>query len=227
VTADPADTVCRMRPGSRWTKCRCPECLPSQLRAEKQQRHGYLARVPPETAWTAFTAMIDAGWSTAAIGSACDLNPSTMQRAKHTYLSGGQVRFGPVASERLTNPGTPTVGYVPARVAARQLRALACHGWSLETVADVSGVSVTTLRNVQAGRTVRARADAVTAVDGTYAKLAGRTGTSAASAARARVEGWAPSYAWTDITDLVEHPKGFPRAERPARTRLRKRRRSR
>lgn len=209
MTATTGETPCRMRSSSRWTKCRCPQCRPSQLRVEKQVRHGYLTRIPPETGWAAFVAMVDAGWPPTAIASACGLRVRQMQEAYARYRAGRPVRFGAVTCERLCDPGAPLAGVVPARVAIRQARALARIGWTTSMIAARAGVAATTVRDIQAGRRVMARGDVVAAIDGVYAALSGIVGPSHVAASRAHREGWPPPYAWVDITDLGETPAGF------------------
>lgn len=215
MTAQPAEE-CRRRPNSRWTKCRCPDCAHDQYRLDKQRRtQGGVWRIPPEDGWAAFCALLDAGWSTAAIGSACGIDPKLLDDAARKRDTGGWRRFGHNICLALLNPGTPTAGHVPALGSMRRLRALARVGWTTKAVAEAAGVSATALRDVRAGRQAQVQAVNAEAVTGAYERLSGRCGPSSRAVFRADREGWPQPYRWDglDMDDPAVTPLGYGRCD--------------
>ena len=216
MTAEPVEQRCIRRATSRWSICRCPTCAVAHRRIVKAVNNGYAPRIPWQQGWDAFTGMLDAGWSPAAIASACNLDIDRMHSASTRYRQNKPIRFGHVTCERLLNPGTPTVGYIPTKVACRMTRALARYGWSTQTIAETAGVGIGTVSRIQSGRQKTALADVVNAITGTYVRLSGTVGKCSRAAVRARDEGWAAPYQWVDITDLGERPSGFPWVDAPS-----------
>ena len=214
MTAQPVE-VCRRRPNSRWTRCRCGPCRHDMYRLNKVVRGGGVPRVSREEAWAAFCGLLDKGWTPRAIADACDLPETMLDSASQRRLRGGVYRFGAHAAARLMTPGTPTVGRVGALGSMRRLRALARIGWSTQTIADRSGVSPTVIRDVQAKRREVIAAVNAEAIAGLFEAVRDRCGTSTVAVVTADREGWPQPYRWDglDMDDPAVTPVGYGRCD--------------
>ncbi len=205
---------CVRRSTTTWSRhCQCPDCRASLRRMSKRARNGAYKRIPAEQGWDTFTALLEAGWSPAAVASAANLNASRMHGAAAVWRAGGRMAFGAVTCERLASLGTPERGFVPVLVPCRQVRALARVGWSLASVADVAGVAQSTVSRVRAHGMECVLAPVAAGIDWAFTELGGRVGSSTRSVVEASRLGWAPPYVWGDIRDPACVAPGFPRAD--------------
>ena len=148
-------TDCIRQPASTWTTCRCEACGPAMLRMAKLARHGYYRRVSSDEAWDVVDRLRAAGWSSTAIGSATGIPAATVRSG---LKRGRGYRWGAHHAAAIVHYGTPTAGQVGTIPFTRRLQALAAIGWTLQDLADHSGVGVTTLAAVRGGTTQIGRA---------------------------------------------------------------------
>lgn len=173
-------------------------------RMAKLARHGYYRRVSPADAWAVLDRLRAAGWSCTAIASATGIPTSTISKA----LKRGQAwQWGAHHAAAIVNHGDPTEGQIGTTGSTRRLRALAALGWTLDALADHTGVGFTTLAAVRAGTTTRLGVALAATIDRAYAELSMIPGGSAPARAYAAGQGWVPPLAWDDIDDPGERPK--------------------
>lgn len=103
--------------------------------------------------------------------------------------------------------GTQPPGYMNAAGTRRRLQALACEGWSIERIAELTGLADRTLR---AAINTNARVHTTTAryVAHIYDRFAGHDGGSRSAAQWALRRGWLDSYHWPD--DRIDNPQAKP-----------------
>jgi len=158
-----------------------------------------------------------AGYSPTWIADACGLRPRSIITAL-TERNGGHVRrMGAVTTARVlaADIETGTAGRGPALAARRQLQALACHGYAASRLQGASGISFVTLAAIRRGATQTITAAHHHAIAGMYGELCGTFGDSTEARRRALALGWAPPFAWDDITD----PNALPDLGEPTRRR--------
>lgn len=100
---------------------------------------------------------------------------------------------------------------VPALGVARRLQALACLGWSCKELSDRTGIDLMHVNQMR--RLVRPTVllSTHTRVDEVYRDLSERRNPARSaghSIKHAERCGWAPPYAWDDIDNPAERPKG-------------------
>jgi transcriptional regulator with XRE-family HTH domain/lambda repressor-like predicted transcriptional regulator len=130
-----------------------------------------------------------------------------------------RVKTATAAKIRAVTPGSvPATGWVDATGATRRLQALAYAGWALKPVAVDAGVDEGWLRAIRAGRTSgRVQAAVARKIAGAFSRLLPLAPprdtryqrvavTRAVNLAAA--EGWVSGWAWDDIDDPAEKPKG-------------------
>ncbi|WP_300680709.1 hypothetical protein [Nocardioides sp.] len=149
--------------------------------------------------------MIEAGWTSRAIGSATGLPPGRFGYILAQYRKGRRVSLGPVVSAQILNARRPTDGLIGAEPSRRRLRALAVIGWGLDELANETGIAFSTIAMIR-NSNERVLAKTALAVADAYTRLYRYPGPSAAAAAEARAKGWPGPLAWNDIDDLAEQP---------------------
>ncbi len=142
--------------------------------------------------------------------------------------STGRVKIATAAKIRAVTPDSaPTIGWVDATGSMRRLQALAYVGWPLKLIASEAGTDLGWLREIRAGRASgRVQHTIARKVTGAYDRLLPlappqdtRYQRVAVTRARnlAAAEGWVSGWAWDDIDDPADTPRGAARRS-PART---------
>lgn len=195
------------RPTTRWASCECERCTRLRLRTQKLARLGMLPRPRSAEAWAEIDRCLAAGWSPAAIASASHLPVSTVDNAIRLREQTGRASTWSYGiAERLIGRGEPARGEVSAVPPQRRLRALAVTGWTLGTLADISGLGRRTLTQIRSGEVDRVKALTAQAIGELYDDISLVPGASAQAAAEARGKGWIGPLGWDDIEDLTEDP---------------------
>lgn len=130
-----------------------------------------------------------------------------------------RVKTATAAKIRAVTPGSaPATGWVDSTGATRRLQALAYAGWSLKLIAADASVDEGWLRKIRAGRTSgRVQAAVARKIAGTFSRLLPLAPPQDTRCQRAAVtravslaaaEGWVSGWAWDDIDDPAEKPKG-------------------
>lgn len=198
---------CIRRAHSRWTVCPCPPCRQDRRRIRKLARSGLITRVPSAAAWDVINDLRRRGWTGAAIASAARLPSRSIDSALHDQQQGRVRTFGPTTSARIVSHGPPTEGMVGAHGARRRLQGIAREGYSLQWVADTTGIGVSTLAAIRLTTTTVSVARHALIIDAT-AKAGARPGPHQQSAATAARRGWAPMLAWEGID--IDDPDARP-----------------
>lgn len=194
---------CKRRPRSYWTTCKCSQCSDERRRKRKIYDLAAPYRVPNETAWERLASKIDGGWTALALASATDLPEHYFSSLLADYRRGRRRHLGPILAQRIMNMGAPTAGSVGAEPARRRLRALARMGYSLDRLAEETGIGASTLGMVRINNErITARRDA--AIRATYEQLAHTPGPDRRAAETATRKGWPSPLAWDDIDTDAE-----------------------
>lgn len=210
MSAEAVEPVCIRTWYSTWTACKCPPCLTDRYRRRKLSDAGLTQRTPSADAWTAIDTMIEAGWTGAAIASACGLTDRCLQSVMKELRDGHRRRFGATIAAMIVNHGEPTRGYVGVVAARRKVRALAVMGHRQIDIAEAAGMRDrwTTIAAIQRGDTTRISPRTAAAVDRAWKTLTRTPGGSGKASARAATERWAGVGAWANIDDPHETPDG-------------------
>lgn len=197
---------CTRRPRSYWTTCACTDCTRERLRKHKLYNAGRPYRVPSDFAWKILAEKIDAGWTALALASATGLSDNLFGDHVTRYRRAGERRhLSPATAAAIVRMGRPTKGQVGAEPFRRRVHALAAIGWSLEALAQESGVGFSTLGMISS-RNERVSAKIANVIADTYDRLHMKPGPNSAVAKEARRKGWLPPLAWIDIDDPDERP---------------------
>jgi hypothetical protein len=130
-----------------------------------------------------------------------------------------RVKAATVMKIRAVTPAAaPATGWIDATGATRRLQALAYAGWPLKLIASDTGTDLGWLRQIRAGRTSgRVQSAIARKIAIAYDRLLpltppqdGRYQQVAVTRARnlAAAEGWVSGWAWDDIDDPAETPRG-------------------
>lgn len=195
-------TDCTRRPHSTWTSCRCDTCRPITARLDKLRRNGQYRRPSSAQATVRVIGWINAGYSLAWIASACKVPPGFVKAIEADFRKVGARKIGPRRAGMIlaADIDTATAGYAPADRTRDQLRALAVLGWSLQEIADQTGVPMMTLSVIRSGKIATTGPRNMRAVRDAYRVLARRPGPGVQTAKRARALGW-PSV--IDLEDVA------------------------
>jgi hypothetical protein len=108
----------------------------------------------------------------------------------------------------IVNHGDPTEGMVGADGTRRRLQGLAWQGYSLDMIADMSGIGFSTVAQIRGGRTARVSARFYTNIRDLCADIGMTIGTSTQARQCAERNRWAPLLAW-DV-DTIDDPEATP-----------------
>jgi hypothetical protein len=124
-------------------------------------------------------------------------------------------KLGPAARAAVLNAGPPTAGLIDVTICRRQLRALTVIAYSIEDLAEETGVDQSTLRTTRTDRLRRVRPSVAASVDAAYQRLYMKVGPSPNAARLAIERHWSAPAAWDNIRDRNEKPSN-PRVRREA-----------
>jgi transcriptional regulator with XRE-family HTH domain len=175
----------------------------------KLARNGRTPRRRSDEAWAEVDRLIDLGWTPRAIASAAGLSERTIRGAlDRRETQGNHTWTTSIAAALIRHEPWPTEGHVPALGSARRLRALTATGWTLDRLAAHSGVPMTTLSVIRAGRTRHIHADTRSRIADLYEALSMKPGKSDVARRIALTQRWAPPLAWDD--NAIDDPKAEP-----------------
>lgn len=201
--------TCIRRPHGTWTSCRCPDCHPIRLRMAKLARNGIRPPRRSDEAWAEVDRLTELGWTPRAIASASGLSERTIRGAMVRRDEGHLSTWTSSVSEAIIRHAPwPTVGHVSAIGSMRRLQGLTALGWTLDALAAESGLPITTLSVVRAGRTRQIHAGTRSAIDSLYERLSFTTGASDVARAIASKQRWAPPLAWDEAA--IDDPGAVP-----------------
>lgn len=109
--------------------------------------------------------------------------------------------------------GRLTPGMVPSTGARRRLRALSWLGWPQQLLADEMGVTASQFTRIVSGRRMILQVKTHRTVCRAFEERHLTWGPSKRAAALARRKNWAGPWAWDNIDNPQEHPKGVGGAQ--------------
>lgn len=198
-------TTCIRRSKSYWTTCPCDPCVIDRARARKRNYVGIPHRIPQDIAWAKLANHIDNGWTARALGSAINYDPTYFRDHVAARRAGREVHLGPAVASAIMRMGKPTEGQIGAEPTRRRLRALACMGYGLDTLAVETSTNASTLGMIRRGNE-RVGAAIALRVSDAYDRLHMIPGPCGQAREGARARGWAPPLAWNNIDDPDEDP---------------------
>lgn len=204
--------TCTKRAGSVWTMCRCDDCRTLSARNAKLFRSGRLpvadhrlAAVRRLQTWAS------RGYSATAIADMTGLADRTIQPLITGATSPSKM-LHQTARKILAAPDVPTGnGWLPSAGSVRRLRALTVMGWSMDHLADRSGIDTSTLATIRSGKHAQTRPKFAAAITAMYDELWNTPGPGRLAGTRARNRGWLPPMAWDDET--IDDPAADPYTE--------------
>lgn len=196
--------ACIRAPHAVWTTCTCSRCAVDRRRMAKLQRHGRYRRVPSSAAWDVLDRLRAAEWSCAAIATATGIPRATVTQALRKGRDGWS--WGPRHSHAIVTHGIPTHGQIGAHGTRRRLQALAAIGWTLQALADRSGIRFSTLASIRKGVTTRVGVPLAHTIAEMYEQLCMTPGGSLPARRHAAGQGWPAPLAWDDIDDPGASP---------------------
>lgn len=201
-------TACKRRNLTVWSTCPCPDCRESVRRMKKMNQAGLYHRATPEEALKVLDWMVGRRWSSIAIASATGIKPSSAQHMISRQREGLIQQFGAGTCKALLDHGQPTAGSIGSTGARRRLQALAYIGYSLQDVAQATGIPYTTVGSVREGRTEIIRVPSHRLIDAAYRRMLQKPGPSRLASRHARAMGWVSALAWDD--DTIDDPDAKP-----------------
>lgn len=203
-----APVVCRRRPTSTWTECRCEECRARNSRLRKMWEAGVLPASRAGDAAELLARLVAQGWSSTAIASASGISRRTLDRQVVRARAGERVLLHRHTADLILSMGAPTAGFVGAAGPSRRLQGLARMGWTLDDLAAETGLPFSTLAVIRQGTRSQTAARAATLIAAVYDRLCMVPGPSPVTAVYARSQGWVPPLAWDD--DTIDDPTASP-----------------
>lgn len=199
---------CRSRALSTWSYvCECDICRLRAFRTRKLNRAGKMPNIPMERVvkrlryWTEVEL-----WTSSAVASAVGVPSQTACGWIRRMRTQPDFKLGPATRAAILNAGPPTAGLIDVTICRRQLRALAVIAYSIEDLAEETGVDVSTLRTTRTDRLRRIRPSVAASVDAAYQRLHMKVGPSPNAARMAIERRWYAPAAWNDIRDRNEKP---------------------
>jgi transcriptional regulator with XRE-family HTH domain/lambda repressor-like predicted transcriptional regulator len=177
----------------------------------KLARNGRRPERRSDEAWVEVDRLLELGWTPRAIASAAGLSERTIRGALARRTEDGTHTWTTfIAAAILKHAEWPHEGHVPVIGSTRRLRALTAIGWTLDGLAHHSGMPMTTLSVIRAGRTNHIHADTRARIAWLYDALSMRPGTSDVARRIATKQKWASPLAWDDkaIDDPDATPQG-------------------
>lgn len=192
-------TVCRRRPHSTWTTCRCVTCRADYQRTRKHHDAGLLAPSRADEAWDELVDLEREGWSATAVASAAGVSARAIQKAYTDMRHDRPHTISRTVADKILDRGTPTSGLVPALGATRRLQALSAQQWPLSELAARTGLAPMAVSRIRGGLREQLHATSDNAIRKVYRDLEMAVGPSPTARAEALARGWVPPLAWEDI----------------------------
>ncbi|HHW83455.1 MAG TPA: hypothetical protein GX743_06545, partial [Actinomycetales bacterium] len=198
-------TECTRRATTRWATCPCDGCRRLAARTTKSARLGILPAARSSEAWREIDRLLERGWSTTAIASACGVALPTIDNAvRMRERTGRATAFHYGTAEKILAHGEPTRGEISAEGSRRRLRALAVMGWTITELSERSGLHRRTLSIVRSDDAEHVKVETAAVITALFDSIGMEQGGSEMIAREARAKGWIGPLGWDDIDDLLE-----------------------